>query len=185
MGNGTGSAGRVRLSELKEGRTFRAGGAAYIVLEHFWNGGTGVIRKEELREDMEFGRDNDWKASDVRRFLNGVYLEGLAEAFGAGNIAGHTVDLTSLDGLKDYGKSTDRVSLLDIDQYRRYREVLNGCLACFWWLVTPDSTPSGIGCSDMLHVAPDGDVGVDMCVGRMYVRPYFVLDSSVLISAAG
>ena len=52
-------------------------------------------------------------------------------------------------------------------------------------LVTPDSTPSGIGSSDMLHVAPDGDVGVDMCVGRMYVRPYFVLDSSVLISAAG
>lgn len=73
-----------------------------------------MIRKEELREDMEFGRDNDWKASDVRKFLNGVYLEGLAEAFGAGNIAGHTVDLTSLDGLKDYGKSTDRVSLLTL-----------------------------------------------------------------------
>lgn len=173
---------RVKLSELRAGEGFRAGDAGYIVLEQLRDGMTAVIRKEELKDSMEFGLNNNWKEGDVRKRLNGEYLDKLKGIFGDGNIADHTVDLTSLDGLKDYGKSIDKVSILDIDRYRRYREVLKASPNCFWFLATPDSTPSGLGPYDILHVAPDGDVGVDLCRTKMYALPYFVLNSSVFVA---
>lgn len=177
--------GKVKLSVLEEGDFFIAGSVGYIVLEQFGDGRTAVIRKEELKESMMFGPSNNWKEGKVRDFLNGDYLKELAGVFGEGNIVAHTVDLTSLDGLKDYGESVDKVSVLDIDQYRRYRKNLMEAPDCFWFLVTPDSTPSGCGGYDILHVAPDGDVGVDMCCSEMHARPYFVLDSSVLVATGG
>lgn len=176
---------RVRLSALKEGDAFNAGGIGYIVLEQFRYGRTAVIRKKELESSMEFGLNNNWKEGDIRKRLNGEYLEELTEVFGIGNIAEHSVDLTSLDGLNDYGTSIDRVSILNIDQYRRYRKMLKAPMGCFWFLATPDSTPSGYGSCDILHVAPDGDVGVDICRARMHVRPYFVLNASVLVATGG
>lgn len=176
---------RVKLSTLKAGDSFRAGGDGYIVLEQFRYGMAAVIRKEELKDSMEFGPNNNWKEGDIRKRLNGEYLDKLKDTFGDGNITEHAVDLTSLDGLKDYGKSIDKVSILDIDRYRRYREVLKASPDCFWFLATPDSTPSGLGSYDILHVAPDGDVGVDICSARMHARPYFVLNSSVLVTVGG
>lgn len=174
---------RVKLSALKAGDTFRAEGVRYTVLEHFGNGRTAVIREEVLAESMSFSSgSNDWKKSRIRERLNREYLKGLEETFGEMNIVSHAVNLTSLDGLGDYGKSTDKVSLLTLDQYRRYRVFMKACPDCFWWLVTPDSTPSGLGSNDMLHVGPAGDVGCEICLGSMYARPYFVLWSSVLVS---
>ena len=175
--------GKVKLLALKEGDIFIADSVEYIVLEQFDNGRTAVIRKEELKESMVFGPNNNWKKGKVRNSLNGDYLKELAGEFGDENIVAHTVNLTSLDGLKDYGESVDKVSILDINQYRRYRKNLMEAPDCFWFLATPDSTPSGCGEYNVLHVASDGDVGVDMCCSEMHARPYFILDSSVLVTA--
>lgn len=97
----------------------------YIVLEHFVDGTTAVIRKDLLENLMKFGDDNnDWRQSIVRKYLNNDYLREIEAEFGEDNIVEHTTNLFSIDGLDDYGTCHNKVGLFDIDQYRKYRKVL-------------------------------------------------------------
>ena len=98
----------VNLLSLRPGDTFKSSdNTEYIVLEQFTNNQTAVIRKELLEGSMEFGSDNNWKTSSIRKFLNGEYLKKIEETFGNGRIVDHMVDLLSLDGLDDYETSLD------------------------------------------------------------------------------
>lgn len=174
---------KVELSTLNPGDIFKVGSVEYIVLEHFDNGTTGIIRKELLEENMKFDSDNNnWKTSDIRKFLNENYLKILNSSFGEDNIVEHTVDLLSLDGLDDYKTSTDKVSLLTIDQYRKYRKILGENKDNWWWLSTPDSTPSGYGSGDVQYVGSSGYVSFHWYSGVKGVRPFFILKSSIFVS---
>lgn len=167
----------IDLLSLKTGEIFEVNNVEYIVLEQLHANQTAVIRKE-LLDDMEFGDDNNnWKTSSIRKYLNGDYLKEIEEAFGKDRIVEHKVDLLSLDGLDDYGVSIDKVSLLTIDQYRRYRKVLGDNLENWWWLSTPDSTPSGYSGRYVQYVLSDGDVDFDDCDYVGGVRPFFILQS--------
>ena len=57
--------------------------------------------------------------------------------------------MLSLDGLEDYGTSIDDISLLTVNEYRKYRKILGSNLDNWWWLITPDSTPSGCSARDV------------------------------------
>lgn len=175
---------KVKLSTLKHGNIFKSNDVEYIVLEHFDNDTTGIIRKELLEErNMKFdSNNNNWGTSYIRKFLNGDYLETLNSSFGKDNIVEHTVDLLSLDGLDDYKTSTDKVSLLTIDQYRKYRKILGENKNNWWWLSTPDSTPSGCGSGNVRCVSSDGGVGCGWCNYVEGVRPFCILKSSIFVS---
>lgn len=169
----------IDLLTLKSGEVFKINGVEYIALEQLNNNQTAVIRKELLEENMMFGSDNNnWKISDIRKRLNEEYLKEIENIFGKDKIVDHTVDLLSLDGLEDYGTSIDKVSLLTIDQYRKYRRVLGENLDSWWWLVTPNSTPTGYGSRCVQCVDSDGNVCCGDCGwGDGGVRPFFILKS--------
>lgn len=169
------------LSSLKPGEVFKKNGTEYIVCEHFENGSTAIIRKECLEDGMEFGDTNNWAESGLRKFLNNEYLKNISDDFSQDNILDHEVDLLSLDGYDDYGRTTDKVSVLTIDQYRKYHKFI-GNVDRWNWLATPDSTPSGTDASLVRIVCGGGDVGwhySDYCYG---VRPFFLLKSSISVS---
>lgn len=167
----------IDLLALEAGETFKVNDVEYIVLEQLDGNQTAVLRKELLEDFMEFDDNNNWKTSNIRKFLNEKYLEEIENAFGKDRIVEHTVDLLSLDGLDDYGTSKDKVSLLTIDQYRRYRKVLVDILDNWWWLATPDSTLSGNSARYVQCVCSDGGVGCNVCVCSGGVRPFFILQS--------
>ena len=175
---------KVELSTLKAGDVFKVSDVEYIVLEQFENDTTAVIRKELLEDNMEFdSNNNNWKTSSIRKYLNCDYLKELNEVFGEDNIIEHKVNLLSLDGLDDYGTSTDKVSLLDIDQYRKYRRVIGGNKDNWWWLLTSDSTSSGWSFRDVRCVGSNGNVGYDGCCSYDGgVRPFFILKSDIFVS---
>lgn len=156
----------------------------YIVLEHFADGTTAVIRRDLLEDTMEFGdSNNDWRESNVRKYLNNDYLKEIETEFGAENIVEHTTNLFSMDGLDDYGTCRNKVGLLDIDQYRKYRKVLGENMDSWWWLLTPDSTPSGWSAQFVRCVRSDGGVRCLDC--HWYdgaVRPFCILKSSIFVS---
>lgn len=154
----------------------------YIVLEHFDDGTTAVIRKELLEEEMSFGDTNDWRSSRIRTKLNRDYLEEIENEFCKYNIVEHDVNLLSLDGLDDYGVTRDKVSLFNIDQYRKYRKVFGKNMGSWWWLLTPDSTPSGESSRYVQCVIDGGVVLCSDCDDGMGVRPFFVLKSDILVS---
>lgn len=170
-----------KLSSLKPGEVFKKNGTEYIVCEHFENGSTAIIRKECLEDGMEFGDTNNWAESGLRKFLNNEYLKNISDDFSQDNILDHEVDLLSLDGYDDYGRTTDKVSVLTIDQYRKYHKFI-GNVDRWNWLATPDSIPSGTDASGVQVVRGSGRVGwrcSDDCCG---VRPFFLLKSSISVS---
>lgn len=125
----------------------------------------------------EFGETNDWRKSYIREEMNkSDFAKKLKEQFGKNLVTTH-VNLTSLDGLKDYGTvNEDILSLMDLDLYRECRKnVFVGDK--WWWLATPDSTPSGTGSSGVHYVHGLGTVdwGYVDCVGT--VRAFFIIES--------
>lgn len=168
----------IDLLALKAGEIFKVDSVEYIVLEQLANNQTAIIRKELLEDTMEFDSDNNnWKTSNIRKFLNEEYLEEIEKVFGKDRIVEHTVDLLSMDGLDDYGTSVDKVSLLTIDQYRKYRKVLGNNLDNWWWLITPDSTSSDASSRYVQCVLSDGCVDYCGCGFDVGVRPFFILQS--------
>ena len=169
-----------QLSDLKPGEIFNKNGIEYIVCDHI-NGTTAVIRKELLKEDMKFGETNDWTKSSIRKYLNDEYLREVEKAFGSENVIENTRNLVSLDGLDDYGECKDKISLLNIFDYIKYRKYIGKCNR-WWWLLTPNSTPSGYGSDDVLYVRSDADVCCSWCDCSGGVRPFFILKSSIFVS---
>ena len=173
--------GGRKLADLLPGNIFSMNDVEYIVCEQLNDGTTAIVRKNCLDKIMEFGNNNNWKESKLREYLNTEYVNELQEVFGAENIVAHDVDLLSLDGYDDYGVSVDKVSVMNIDRYRKYHKYI-GDTGNSYWLSTPDSTPSGYGASDVRYVGVDGGVGYRDCGWSRGVRPFFILKSSIVVS---
>ena len=81
---------------------------------------------------LDESNKNDWRTSSLRKYLNGEYLE----QFNRGDLLPFVSDLTSDDGMKDYGTAEDYVFLLSCDLYRKYRESVPR-FNNWWWTLTP------------------------------------------------
>lgn len=168
----------TELRTLNPGAVFKKNGIEYIVCEQFADDTTAVVRKNLLEQEMKFGDNNNWKESLWRKYLNTEYLKEIENDFGADKIVEHDVDLTSFDGYDDYGVTIDKVSIMNLDRYRKYHKYI-GDTKEFHYLSTPDSTPSGYSPFRVLCVDGYGNVGCcDWCVN---VRPFFILKSNVLV----
>lgn len=175
---------KIKLKRLAPGETFKdSNNIEYIVLEHFRRGGTKIITKDFLWKDILFDVNdcNNWKTSSLRNKLKNDYLPILEDAFGEDNILWHTVDLLTLDGYTNYGITDDKVSLLTIDEYRKYRELLGNNMNDYWWLATPDSSSPEYNKLPVSCVTKLGDIIDRPCNTGKSVRPTIVLKSSILV----
>lgn len=143
-----------------------------------------VLAKESIG-NMPFdeGNSNNFPKGTLCKYLNGEFIKKL-KANGADTSAliPTTIDLTSDDGLKDYGETTQKIFLLTCDMYRKYRSVIPN-LDDWWWLATAYSTESNGYAYYARHVGSDGSLGLDDAYsGHNGVRPAFYLKSSILES---
>lgn len=178
----TGEAGEIKLESIPEGDTFKIGRYECVVLQQAIDG-TAVILKEPHPKDMVFGSNNNYDGSSVDKCCND-FADSLASMIGADNILPHTVDLTSNDGLKDYGTVERRASLLTAEQYRRYVHILDQYKPDrWWWLATPDSTASHECERWVLCVSPRGRINYFLYNYRDFgVRPFCILNSTIFVS---
>lgn len=174
--------GKVKLSDIPEGETFKIGNHEFVVLEHSGDT-TAIIRKELLRKDMEFGSNNNFSGSYVAAKCD-EFANEIAGIVGAENLVEHTVDLTSDDGLKDYGSIKCRCSLLTTNLYRRYVEILDKFKPDrWWWLVTAHSTDRHGNSNWVKCVSPAGRINIDVYNNCIGVRPFCILKSSIFVSS--
>lgn len=143
-----------------------------------------VLAKESIG-NMPFdeGNSNNFPKGTLCKYLNGEFIKKL-KANGADTSAliPTTIDLTSDDGLKDYGETTQKIFLLTCDMYRKYRSVIPN-LDDWWWLATAYSTESNGYARNARSVYSDGSLGSSLaCYGNAGVRPAFYLKSSILES---
>ena len=173
---------KVELSTLKPGDEFKLGDKVFIVLEQT-NNGTRVIAKEFAYFDVKFGDNSDWKVSRIRKSLNNEYFKKIADIVGDKNILTMDRDLTSLDGLDDYGNCTDKVSLLTSAEYAKYHKILGlkPNYPNWWWLITPASTPSNDYTRGVCFVNSGGVLGCVICGCSGGVRPFLTLESSISV----
>ena len=172
---------KVLLSNITEGGTFKIGEDEFIVLEHH-NGETAVIRKNMLRK-QKFGATNNFDGSDVQKTCQSFFKK-IALIVGDENIVEHKVDLTALDGMKCYGAIRSRCSLLTVDLYRKYVEILDEFKTDeWWWLSTPFSTKKHANDVWGLCVSPAGFVDFGhFNYFDIGVRPFCILKSTIFVS---
>ena len=143
-----------------------------------------VLAKESIG-NMPFdeGNSNNFPKGTLCKYLNGEFIKTL-KANGADTSAliPTTIDLTSDDGLKDYGETTQKIFLLTCDMYRKYRSIIPN-LDDWWWLATAYSTESNGYAYRARGVFSGGSLSGDRaCTGNYGVRPAFYLKSSILES---
>ena len=167
------------LSSVKPGDTVTIGEREYIVLGHE-KGTTAIVTKKPTKT-MVFGKDGDYTKSDVRAYCNGEFYNELCKAAGKYNIIPHTVALVADDGSNKGAGVTDNVSILTCDLYRRYREFLPAIdFAC--WTATRVTTLDKDYARSVCIVDHGGILGWDDCGYFGWVRPFCILNSSVLVS---
>ena len=172
-----------KLKSLERGQIFSAGGFKWLVVEHKQEG--TLVLMETCLKNTPFDEDgsNDWRRSSIRRYLNENFLRVLEDnGLGSDSIVETEIDLTSDDGLKDYGTSRDKIFLLTADMYRRNRDVIKPIGKC-WWLITPHSTPTAGYTRHVRCVSSNGSLN-DIYVGHGYwgLRPALILKSDILVS---
>lgn len=179
----------VKLSEIKLGEKFKVGDYVFRAIDATTNTENWEISNqgyilENFFEDgteYEFGDTNNYAESKIRKLLNGRFYEALVGIVGEDNIIQHSVDLTSRDGLKDYGSCRDMVSLITERMYQDNREYLPNA-GKYWWLATPFSTESnGYSCYVCI-VSGDGTLDYYDCVSDYTVRPFCIFNPSLLVS---
>ena len=171
-----------KLKDKAVGEIIKIGEYEFIVLEHSKET-TAVILKDLLCNSEFSANDCDFKSSIVKKKLSDFGNE-IVKIIGSQNLVPHGVDLTSNDGLKDYGKDLANMSLLTADLYRRYVEILdNYKLDKWWWLATPYSTSKHGYSEYILCVAPSGIICISSyCSINIGVRPFCILNSNIFVS---
>lgn len=110
------------------------------------------------------------------------FMKRFPKKIGKDNIVSFKRDLLSLDGLEEYGESDDFVSLLTVDEYRKYRKHIPNTDE-WWWIITPWSTH----CNDCdiytTVVSPSGCICSYCCNDDgCGVRPVCIFSSSIFES---
>lgn len=143
-----------------------------------------VLAKESIG-NMPFdeGNSNNFPKGTLCKYLNDEFIKKLkADGADTSALIPTTIDLTSDDGLKDYGETTQKIFLLTCDMYRKYRSVIPN-LDDWWWLATAYSTESNGYAYIARIVYSDGRLlNYGAYGGDLGVRPAFYLKSSILES---
>ena len=171
---------KVKIYEVPIGSTFKIGDFEFIRLgEEF--GGVSAILKNSLY-DHNFGLDNnDYSTSILRGMLFEDFLPELENEVGKDGLISHIVDLTSLDGLKDYGFLHEKVSILTLDRYRNYRKHIP-YFSNTWWLSTPYSCKLHGIRSLVCVVDKCGNIDWGNCAFEFEVHPFCVFQPSVMVT---
>ena len=140
--------------------------------------GTLLMVLEQI--EHTFGSDNDFAKSDLREHLNGAYMDTLTQG-NHGEILKRAIDLTAVNGSKQYGIDTCCIAPLTFDEYRKYHDIIPKPEK--WeWSVTPWSTPCVDGDETwVMGLYTNGYVYFNGCYNTGGSRPAFLLPSNYVV----
>lgn len=166
---------------IAPGQTVNYHGEPCLVLEHRKDG-TMLLHLDQMTH--AFGSSNNFAASSLRSHLNGPYLASLTDG-NPDEIITRTVDLTALNGSKEYGSCECKVAPLTIDELRKYHDILP-LPERFEWSVTPWSTPA-VNEDDtwVMGLNAYGVVNYNYCTGSLGSRPAFLIPSNLPVEVEG
>ena len=172
---------KKRYKKPKIGETIEVAGITWKVLDKLESGYL-VIADKFYGSDRKFDDNcNNWESSDLRNELNVELRKKIEDELGENSLVEFERDLLSMDGQTEYGTCEDYVSLISVDEYRKYRKLLPNTDR-WWWTITPDSTACNDDSRWIRVVSPAGNVNYDCCNINLGVRPVCIFSSSIFES---
>lgn len=168
---------KTAIINIKPGQTVAYHGEPCIVLEHRADG-TLLMAANAI--EYKFGSGNNFATSALRMHLNANYLDTLTEGH-PDEIITRTVDLTALNGSKEFGTCDCKVAPLTLDELRKYRGIIPKPES--WeWSVTPWSTPCVDGDNTwVMGLHTNGSVYYGHCTYSGGSRPAFLIPSNYAV----
>lgn len=165
------------------GKVIEIAGMEWLILDKTEKGYFAILNGFD-GEPREFDSDsNNWTESKLRHELNTSFRKKITEELGEDAVVEFDRDLLSLDGQTEYGHCKDKISLLTVDEYRKYRKLLPN-MDKWWWLLTPWSTPVNDFSTTDIVVSPSGGFSYYICFSVYGVRPVCIFSSSIFESGS-
>lgn len=178
----------MEICKVRNGEHFIVDGEEFVKLGEIGDGAFVLLvgtlpdyctfESEDADDDREH---NNFIGSNVKRVVD-EWLHNhkvLSEATLA-----RPIDLTSMDGMTDYGMPNVYGRILTVDEYRKYRRFIPLTDKPFW-TATPWCTRSSYSSNNSYayHVFSDGSVYYDLAYyADLCARPALALKSSLLVS---
>ena len=169
------------MEHINNGEIFKIGDIEFIKVVEADDVITAVTKDTVF--DMAFGKSANFAESKILKKLKKEFLTKITAITGEENVVEFDTELTTVDGVKSYGKVTSKISLPTLDFYREHAEILDKYkLNTWWWLATAWSAEPHYNSSCVLCVSPHGSVDYCSCVNGLGVRPLLRFPSSIFVS---
>ena len=178
----------LALAQVRRGERFTLDGVEFVKLEDDMDAAFAVAA-DTLPECCQF-EDDDAEREDHNNYAGSLLSKTVERwlrdkhpaIFSA--VVERPIDLTTMDGMTDYGKPLAVARALTIDEYRKHRSVLP-LTSKPYWLATGWTTNSSPYSDDNLAYCVNSDGTV--CLSSVYLayfapRPALYLKSSILVS---
>ena len=176
--------GKVELSTLVAGETFKLGEHDFVVLKQE-QGETHVISKHFMATSKQFDEDTkDYNKSSLKRFIETEIQPVIEAEVGAENLIEHEVDLISVDMQQEFEPCRCKVRPITFDEAREHNNLLvNKELSDWWWTCTPWSTEERGWKYSIAVVSPSGSINCNyFYYDYSGVRPFCILKSNIFVS---
>ncbi len=178
----------IELCKVRPGETFTLDGVDFVKLDEDM-GQAFVLTRDVALKNVPF-EDDDADREDHNNFCGSWIEQAMATWFSDKHApifdaaVERDIDLTTMDGMTDYGHPGVSFRLLTIDEYRKYRRFIP--LASEpWWIATGWTTKSSPNSNaDSAYYVGTGGTLFNFYVYGAYfaARPALYLKSSILVS---
>lgn len=173
---------KKHIGKPEIGKAIELAGMEWLILDKTEKGYFAILNGFDGKERAFDSDSNNWISSKLRNELNTRFLKKITDELGEDAVIEFDRDLLSMDGQTEYGHCKDRISLLTVDEYRKYRKLLPN-MSKWWWLITPWSTPVNDYSTTITVVAPSGYFSRLICSSNGFgVRPVCIFSSSIFES---
>lgn len=168
------------INEIKAGDHFEYKGIEWVCLDvrnkTAFAVAAKIIANMPFNDGFEDGCNN-WRTSSLRKWLNSEFLD---KNFDKGALLADFSTLTADNGDDKYGFVEDYVTLLDCDQYRKYRKFMPK-YDDWVWTLTPRSCTVGLY-NNVRLVDPSGELYVSSAYNSYGVAPACLFNLNYLSS---
>ena len=178
----------LALAQVRRGERFTLDGVEFVKLEDDLDAAFAV-GADTLPECCQF-EDDDAEREDHNNFAGSLLSKTMERwlrdkhpaIFSA--VVERPIDLTTMDGMTDYGNPLAVVRALTIDEYRKHRSILPLTSKPYWLATGWTTNSSPFSSADYAYrIDTDGSVGGNfVCRAIFAPRPALYLKSSILVS---
>ncbi len=172
---------KTHIGKPEIGKVIELAGMEWMILNKTEDGYFAILNGFDGKPRSFDPDSNSWISSKLRKELNTRFLKKITDEFGEDAVIEFDRDLLSLDGQTEYGHCKDKISILTMDEYRKYRKFLPN-MGKWWWLLTPWSAPANDYNTTLTVVSPSGLIDFNVCSFVYGVRPVCIFSSSIFES---